>query len=62
MPLLRQRVFSATESPQVHPRRRNKITKIGIGIPKSQSKIHPTFPSSVLRIAILHFFQTWNFS
>ena len=46
----------------MHPRRIYSITKIGIGIPKAQSKIHPTFPSSLLRIAILHFFRTWNFS
>jgi len=56
MPLLRQRVFSATESPQVHPRRRNSTTKIGMGTPKRKSIIHPIFPSSLLLIAILHSF------
>ena len=49
-------------SPQVHPRRTNSTKYSGIGIPKAQSKIHPTFPSSLLRMAILHFFQTWHFS
>jgi hypothetical protein len=62
MPLLRQRVFFATEPPQVHPRRRYSTNKIGIGTPKSQSKIHPTFPSSLLSIAIILIFQTGNFS
>jgi hypothetical protein len=50
MSLLRLRVFSATEPSQVHPRTRNSTTKIGIGTPNAQSKIHPTLPSSVLRI------------
>jgi hypothetical protein len=44
MPSLRQQVFFATELFQVHPRKRYNTTKIGIGIPKSQSKIHPTLP------------------
>jgi len=47
--------------PQVHPRKTNSTNKIGIGIPKAQSKIHPTFPFSLLRMAILHFFQAWRF-
>jgi hypothetical protein len=53
MSLLRQRVFIATESPQVHPRTRKITTKIGIGTPKAQSKIHPIFPFSVLSIVHL---------
>jgi hypothetical protein len=45
--------FFATDPPQVHPRRRNSTSRIGIGIPRSQSKIHPIFPFSEGRIAIL---------
>ena len=29
---------------QVHPRSRKKISRIGIGMPRSQSKIQPTLP------------------
>jgi hypothetical protein len=41
----------------VHPRIRNKISNIGIGMPISQSNIHPTAPRSVLRIALLPYMQ-----
>jgi len=40
---------------QVHPRRTNSTNNMGIGIPRAQSKIHPTFPFSLLSISILHF-------
>jgi len=43
----------AIDPPQVHPRSRKSITKIGIGIPNNQSNIHPTFPFSELSIAVL---------
>lgn len=37
---------------QVQPRTRNNTNKIGIGMPKSQSNIHPIAPCSVLRVVI----------
>ena len=37
----------------MHPRRKYSTSSTGIGIPSSQSKIHPIFPFSELRIAIL---------
>lgn len=46
------------EPSQVHPRKRNNTNKTGIGIPKSHSRIHPTFPFSKLRIACLPF-SSW---
>lgn len=39
--------------PQVQPRKTKNNSKIGSGIPRSQSKIHPIFPSVELRITIL---------
>jgi len=42
---------------QVHPRTKNNTNKIGIGIPKAHSKIHPTLPLSLLSMAIHLSFQ-----
>jgi hypothetical protein len=39
--------------PHVHPRIRNRINNMGIGMPISHSKTHPTAPRSGLRIALL---------
>jgi hypothetical protein len=57
----RTHLYNNFGSPQVHPRKRYTKSNIGIGTPNNQSKIHPTFPFSVLRITILTFFQTWDF-
>ena len=54
-------VLSAIMPVQVHPRRIKMITRIGIGTPRAQSKIHPIFPSSFLWIESIFSFRVGAF-